>query len=108
VTLLPAVPTVLFDLRIVTRPVPVLLTVPVTVLFVNVTVIGVLVLNVRFSVIVMPVKAAGVAWFTEQSKLAFETPTPLRVIGLALLQVLTTELPTKEDDLMTRAFVAES
>ena len=60
-TLLPTVPTVLFASKIVTRPVPLLLTVPLTMVFVNVTVIGVLVLNVRLPVIVTPVKLIGVA-----------------------------------------------
>lgn len=80
VTLLPTVPMVLFDSKMVTKPVPLLLTVPVMVLFVNVIVIGVLVLYVRFPVMATPVMLVGVSWVT----------LPVIVAPLANVPVLVT------------------
>ena len=79
---------VLFAFVIVTRPVPKLLTVPVTVQLVSTTVIGVLVLYVKLPVMVTPVRLVGNAWDTLQVTAPLNEPVSVKVPLVANVEPL--------------------
>ena len=95
-TFAPTVPNVeLIKLR-VTSAEPVLLTMPLIVLFVSVTVTGVFVLCVKLPLIVTPVMPAGVAWSTFAVIVLPERTAPLARVTVPVVVML----PVNVDDLI--------